>query len=100
MSVQETLRINPIAVEIPRTPIEDDILPLTNPIVGTSGRIYTELPIPKGTPVTISAVGYNMCVSPAALSIPRQNLTFVFVVGTKTCGVQTLVSSDRSVGSK
>ena len=45
-----------------RVPIEDDILPLTNPIVGTSGKVYTELPIPKGTPVSVSTLGYNLCV--------------------------------------
>jgi len=57
--VKEILRIDPIAVEIPRVPIEDDVLPLTKPIVGTSGRVYTELPIPKGTPITVSTIGYN-----------------------------------------
>ena len=56
------LRINPIAVEVVRAPIEDDILPLTKPIVGTSGRVYTELPIPKGTTVTISTIGYSRYV--------------------------------------
>ena len=50
-------------MEIARLPIEDDVLPLTNPVVGTSGKVYTELPIPKGTPVTISAFGYNMCTA-------------------------------------
>ena len=43
-------------------PIEDDVLPLTKPIVGTSGKVYTELLVPKGTPVTVSAMGYNLCV--------------------------------------
>ena len=47
---------------VERIPIEDDVLPLTKPIVGTSGRVYTELPIQKGTPVTISTVGYNLYV--------------------------------------
>jgi len=57
---QEILRLHPIAVEIVRAPTENDVLPLTKPIVGTSGRVYTELPIPKGTPVTISTIGYNL----------------------------------------
>jgi len=57
---KESLRINPIVVELPRIPNTDDILPLTKPIVGTSGRVYTELPISKGTTITISMFGYNL----------------------------------------
>ena len=34
-------------------------MPLTKPIVGNSGKVYTELHIPKGTAVNISAVGHN-----------------------------------------
>ena len=60
---QEILRNNPVAVDIVRAPIEDDILPLSKPIIGTSGRVYTEFPIPKGTSVSVSTIGYNMCVS-------------------------------------
>ena len=59
---QEILRLHPIAVEIVRAPTGDDILPLTKPVVGTSGRVYTELPLPKGTPVTISTIGYNLYI--------------------------------------
>jgi len=57
---KETLRLHPIAVEVVRTPIQDDILPLTKPIVGTSGKVYNELPIPKGTVVSLSSFGYNL----------------------------------------
>jgi len=66
------LRINPIAVEVVRAPIEDDVLPLTKPIVGVSGRVYTELPIPKGTTVTISTIGYSQYVCLIKLPPPRQ----------------------------
>ena len=45
-----------------REPIEDDLLPLSKPIIGTSGRVYADLPVPKGTMVTLSAFGYNMFV--------------------------------------
>ena len=51
-------------------PIEDDVLPLTKPIVGTSGRVYTELQIPKGTAVTISTFGYNLYIF---FTKPRQS---------------------------
>ena len=83
-----------------RTPIKDDVLPLTKPIVGTSGRIYTELPIPKGTPITVSTIGYNWCVF-FTLPQPVQCAHIcVFLAGTRICGVQMLACFDRSGGSK
>lgn len=45
-----------------REPIEDNLLPLSKPVVGISGKVYAELLIPKGTMVTLSAFGYNLCV--------------------------------------
>jgi len=57
---KEILRVHPIIIEVMREPIEDDLLPLSKPIVGTSGRVYAQLPVPKGTMVTLSAFGYNM----------------------------------------
>jgi len=57
---QESLRVHPVAVDLVRMPIQDDVLPLTKPVVGTSGRVYTELPVPKGTPVTVSISGYSL----------------------------------------
>ena len=59
---QESLRIHPVAVEITRAPIDDDILPLTKPFVGASGRVYTELPIPKETRIDISTTGYHLYI--------------------------------------
>jgi len=61
--VQEILRVHPIIIEVMREPIEDDLLPLSKPVVGTSGTVYSQLPIPKGTMVTLSAFGYNMYVN-------------------------------------
>ena len=98
---QEILRNNPIAIDIVRAPIEDDVLPLTKPIVGISGRVYAELPIPRGTSVAVSTIGYNMCVSRRPLPTFRQRYhIIVFMPGTRVCGVQTLTNSDRSGGSK
>ena len=45
-----------------RTTTQDDVLPLTKPIVGTSGRVYTELPVPKGTTVSVAMSGYNLYI--------------------------------------
>ena len=97
---QESLRIHPIAVDIERTPIQDDILPLTKPIIGTSGRVYTELPVPKGTAVTISTIGYNLYIFCPKPSPRCSALTIVLVAEIRVCGVQTLMSFDRSAGSK
>ena len=55
-------------IEISRAPEVDDVLPLSKPIVGLSGKVYNELPVPAGTIVTISTSGYNLYVLP--LSTP------------------------------
>ena len=97
--MQECLRVHPVAVDLVRTPIQDDILPLTKPVVGTSGKVYTELLIPKGTSITVSMMGYNLYISFTKLP-PRGAHIITFMAGTRICGVQTLVNSGRSVGSK
>jgi len=52
--------MHPIAVDIPmRMSRRADILPLAKPIIGLSGKVYTELPIPAGTTIVVSAFGYN-----------------------------------------
>lgn len=58
------MRVYPAAIEIIRAPNKDDVLPLSKPIVGVSGRVYKELPVPSGTSIMISTVGYNMYVRP------------------------------------
>lgn len=80
-------------------PKEDDVLPLSKPVIGVSGKVYKELPVPAGTTITISPIGYNMYVCP-----PLRNHEVVIgfqirVVGTRTCGDQILMNSDRSDGS-
>jgi len=57
---KEVLRVYPAAIEISRTPKKDDLLPLSKPVVGLSGKVYKDLPVPAGTVVTISTVGYNL----------------------------------------
>lgn len=61
------MRVYPIAIEIVRTPNKDDVLPLSKSLVGVSGKIYKELPVPAGTIISISTVGYNLCVRPLNL---------------------------------
>lgn len=45
-----------------REAVKDDVLPLSDPIVTTSGEVINELPIAKGTRVWLSVPGYHMCV--------------------------------------
>ena len=94
------MRIHPIIIEVVRAPIEDDVLPLTKPIVGTSGKVYTELPIPKGTPVGISTIGYNMCVFHLVTFCSAELSYHCPAAGTETCGAQMHMYSGRNVGSK
>jgi hypothetical protein len=70
---QEVLRIHSVAIDLVRVPLQDDIVPLTKPIVGTSGRVYTELHIPKGTAITVSMIGHSLCVFSTRPSPPRWN---------------------------
>jgi cytochrome P450 len=58
--MQETLRIHSPAVEVLRVARSDDVIPLSKPVVGISGKVYNELPIPAGTPVVASIYGYNL----------------------------------------
>jgi len=57
---KEILRLHPAVFEITRVATKDDLLPFTKPVVGVSGKVYRELPIPAGTLIFISIVGYNL----------------------------------------
>ena len=99
------MRVHSPIVELTRVPTQDDILPLTKPIVGTSGRVYSELPVPKGTAVTVSMLGYNFYAFVSSHSrhhvLSRAPVfIYLFVAGTRMCGAQMLMNSDQSVGSK
>jgi len=57
---KEILRLHPIGIDVTRVATKDDVLPLTKPILGTSGKVYRELHVPAGTLVSVSIVGYNL----------------------------------------
>ncbi|KAF9647031.1 cytochrome P450 [Thelephora ganbajun] len=57
---KETLRIHPPVVEIPRVAWNDDIIPLSKPVLGVSGKVYAELAIPRRTMVVVSPLGHNL----------------------------------------
>ena len=65
------MRIHPPTIEVIRVSWGDDIIPLSKPVVGVSGKVYTELEIPKGTVVTVSQFGHNLW------AIPRNDHFFV-----------------------
>jgi len=58
--VKEVLRCHTPAIEIERVAREDDVLPLTRPMVDRSGKVLQSLPVPKGTAVNVSCLGYNL----------------------------------------
>lgn len=58
--MQETLRFHSPVVDIARVIWDDDVVPLSKPIVGVSGKVYRELAIPRGTIINISPLGYNL----------------------------------------
>ncbi|GLB37928.1 putative cytochrome p450 [Lyophyllum shimeji] len=57
--LKETLRFHPVAINTFREAVRDDVLPLSKPIVTTSGEVVSEIPIPKGLGVMTSIHGYN-----------------------------------------
>jgi len=100
-SVQEILRIHPAVLDMQRVAVGDNVLPLTKPIVGVSGKVYKELPVPTGTLVFLSIAGYNLYARPLA-PLPRRDPVvetgFYHFTGIKICGGQTPTSSDRNDG--
>jgi cytochrome P450 len=57
--VKESLRYNPVAYSTHREAMKDDVLPLSKPITTRSGKVITELHVPKGMKVVTSINGYN-----------------------------------------
>ncbi|KAJ7921152.1 cytochrome P450, partial [Mycena leptocephala] len=57
--MKEILRYHPVAINSMREAARDEVLPLSKPIVTKSGKIITELPIPKNMVLIISNAGYN-----------------------------------------
>ncbi|KAI0794698.1 cytochrome P450 [Fomes fomentarius] len=58
-AIKETLRFHPIAYHLWRIAAKDDIIPLSEPVIGKDGNVLNEIPIAAGQAVTISIAGYN-----------------------------------------
>jgi hypothetical protein len=73
---QENLRVHPAVSETQRAPKEDVVLPLTTPVIGISGKVYKELPVPAGTVMSLSLLGYNLYVSWTTVGITGVEIGF------------------------
>ncbi|KAI3602655.1 dna-(apurinic or apyrimidinic site) lyase 2 [Moniliophthora roreri] len=51
--VKEALRMHPVVLHVFREANEDDILPLSTPLTTSTGKVMTELPLPKGTRIMV-----------------------------------------------
>lgn len=56
---QEVLRLHPGLPMSDRIAAQDCVLPLTEPIMTTSGQKITELPISKGQHIIVGTASYN-----------------------------------------
>ncbi|KZT30178.1 cytochrome P450 [Neolentinus lepideus HHB14362 ss-1] len=56
---RETLRLHPPNAMIHRRSTQDSVLPLSMPVRGRDGSTITKIPVPGGTPVTVSLLSLN-----------------------------------------
>jgi hypothetical protein len=102
-TLQETLRLWPVAHILYRQAAVNDVLPLSKPITLTNGKVVNELPIPKGQKIVASVIGYqrlesDFC-SPSVSFVQVYVLTIV-VLGMKRYSDPNLTFSDRKDGSQ
>ncbi|KAK7680835.1 hypothetical protein QCA50_016145 [Cerrena zonata] len=57
---RETLRIQPPVPYLIRQARKDIVLPLSKPIIGNDGSLIHEVPVPKGTFITMAVRGVNI----------------------------------------
>ncbi|TBU30198.1 cytochrome P450 [Dichomitus squalens] len=58
-AIKETLRFHPIALGLARVALKDDVIPLTYPIVSTTGETIREIPVKAGQAFSASFVAYQ-----------------------------------------
>ncbi|KAJ6449850.1 cytochrome P450, partial [Mycena sanguinolenta] len=56
---QESMRLNPALGQTFRTKRADDVLPLSKPMLGTDGKLHTQISVTKGTMVVINIASSN-----------------------------------------
>ncbi|KAL9711697.1 hypothetical protein Ac2012v2_004769 [Leucoagaricus gongylophorus] len=57
--LKESMRFHPAVYHNFRQAVKDEVLPLLRPISTVSGKVLSELPIPRGLKIIISICGYN-----------------------------------------
>lgn len=86
--------MHPIVYHISRNEGRDDVLPLSEPITTNSGKVISEVPIPKGTNLTLSFAAYNRYPK----SLVCHNTHPHAFLETKRYGEMMPTTSGRNVG--
>ncbi|TBU30200.1 cytochrome P450 [Dichomitus squalens] len=58
-AIKETLRFHPIVISLARVAFKDDVIPLTYPILSTTGETIREIPVKAGQVFSASFIGYQ-----------------------------------------
>ncbi|KAK0460771.1 cytochrome P450 [Armillaria novae-zelandiae] len=58
-TIKEVLRLHPIAPTLMRRAVQDECLPLSEPIITRDGKVLKYIPIPKGQTLLCSIYTYN-----------------------------------------
>ncbi|KAH8827827.1 cytochrome P450 [Flagelloscypha sp. PMI_526] len=94
--IKEVLRFHPVVYHAHRKASQDEVLPLSRPIITTSGDVLYELPVPKGTKIVTSFAAYNRdkaIFGEDAHKTFRACLGWRFAVLELTCMLVELVSN-------
>lgn len=57
--IKETLRVHPFVTTLLRVAAQDDVIPLSEPIIAVDGSFVSDIPIPKGQVIAASLYTYN-----------------------------------------
>ncbi|CCM03242.1 uncharacterized protein FIBRA_05367 [Fibroporia radiculosa] len=58
-AIKEGLRLHPLVYMLVRVANQDDVIPLSKPILTEDGNLISEIPVSKGQNVSVSVWGYN-----------------------------------------
>jgi cytochrome P450 len=58
-TLKESLRLHPVVHTLTRDAIQDDVIPLSSPIVMKSGEQVSSIQVRKGTPINVAIAVYN-----------------------------------------
>ena len=95
---QESLRFHPVGPSVYRRAGKNDVLPLSTPIVTTSGEQLTALPIPKGIRIVTSIAAYNRYYIFKSCDNRTHSCSFVLREEIKNCLERILIRLTQTVG--